>query len=68
MTNTDYWNGKLARNTARDAQQTSELTAAGWKVLRYWGHQIEADAGGCATRIAETVRERSTQSRRFRPG
>jgi DNA mismatch endonuclease (patch repair protein) len=49
--NTDYWGAKLDRNIARDEEQTRRLQSAGWTVVRFWGHEIDRDAHGCALRI-----------------
>jgi DNA mismatch endonuclease, patch repair protein len=35
-TNRDYWLAKVARNTARDARNLADLTAAGWRVETVW--------------------------------
>jgi DNA mismatch endonuclease (patch repair protein) len=37
-TNEWYWDPKLQRNRERDERVTSELTDAGWTVLRVWEH------------------------------
>jgi DNA mismatch endonuclease (patch repair protein) len=37
--NSDYWRAKIALNRDRDRRQTSQLTAAGWAVLRVWEHE-----------------------------
>jgi len=50
-TNVDYWGAKLDRNMERDAEQTQRLEAADWKVLRFWGHEIDRDPEGCALRV-----------------
>lgn len=34
--NADYWIAKIERNRARDARVTTELEAAGWRVLTVW--------------------------------
>ena len=39
-TNRAFWSEKLARNTARDLSVCEKLTAAGWKVLRVWEHEL----------------------------
>jgi DNA mismatch endonuclease (patch repair protein) len=41
-TNLDYWVPKLARNVARDREQTAALEALGWRVLRFWEHDDPA--------------------------
>jgi len=56
-TNTDYWYTKLDRNIERDAEQTQTLEAAGWTVLRFWGHEIERDPEGCAQRVRSALAE-----------
>lgn len=37
--NSEYWSAKLARNIQRDRQVASELTEAGWQVIRVWEHE-----------------------------
>lgn len=44
--NIDYWGPKLAANVRRDALVTTELTRAGWNVLRIWEHEATLDAAG----------------------
>lgn len=38
--NVDYWNQKIGRNMLRDKRVGSELRKAGWKVIRFWEHQL----------------------------
>jgi DNA mismatch endonuclease (patch repair protein) len=54
-TQSAYWKDKLARNQARDAAATAALEAGGWEVLRFWEHEVEADASECAARVEEAV-------------
>lgn len=42
--NVDYWQGKVARNMARDARVRTELEEKGWRVLRVWEHEIKDPA------------------------
>ena len=35
-----FWRRKLDRNKARDKRTTKELTRQGWKVIRFWEHQL----------------------------
>lgn len=50
-----YWKPKLLRTVERDRSTTSALTAAGWKVLRFWEHEgIES----AAERLTNAVRLR----------
>lgn len=38
--NMEYWARKLASNTERDQRVNKALQSRGWKVLRYWEHQV----------------------------
>lgn len=53
-----YWREKIERNMRRDAQNLRRLRRDGWKVIRVWEHEIEADAARCADRIELAVRVR----------
>jgi DNA mismatch endonuclease (patch repair protein) len=55
-TNRNYWTPKIDGNRRRDARQTSDLRAAGWTVLRFWGHQIHSDVGTCTADVLAAVR------------
>lgn len=57
-TNAEYWQMKLARNVARDLGDNRSLSAAGWRVLRFWEHEIVENAEAVATQIAEQLRPR----------
>ncbi len=35
-TRTDYWTAKIGRNVIRDGEQTQQLAADGWSVLKVW--------------------------------
>lgn len=51
--NAHYWSPKITGNQARDADTDAHLTAAGWKVLRYWEHD---DAATVADDVEAHVR------------
>ena len=38
--NTRFWDAKVVRNRARDAEVTKALRRAEWKVVRIWEHQL----------------------------
>lgn len=42
--NGHYWLPKIAGNRERDTRQTAALRAAGWTVMRFWGHEDPRDA------------------------
>lgn len=56
VTNRAFWQNKLDRNAARDREQTSALEAAGWTVLRIWGHVRTEDA---VATIVQTIERRT---------
>jgi DNA mismatch endonuclease, patch repair protein len=41
-----FWSRKLQENVARDRRQTEALEAGGWKVCRFWEHQVWVDLDG----------------------
>jgi DNA mismatch endonuclease (patch repair protein) len=50
--NRDWWEAKISRNRARDADTDARLAAAGWRVVRVWEHEPLAEA---AERVAAAV-------------
>lgn len=38
-----FWAAKLLTNVERDLRQYQQLVEAGWRVLRFWEHEIELD-------------------------
>ena len=53
--NKDFWISKIERNMARDKEVNDYLISHGWKVLRFWGKEIEKNAAGCADIIEKEV-------------
>ena len=49
--NRDYWLAKVARNTARDGRNVTDLTAAGWRVETVWECEMK-DREGLRERLA----------------
>ncbi|KJK55182.1 DNA mismatch repair protein Vsr [Saccharothrix sp. ST-888] len=58
-TNQGYWSEKVVRNMERDRDTDSQLTEAGWLVLRFWEHE---PSDLCASKIADIVLARRTSS------
>jgi DNA mismatch endonuclease, patch repair protein len=56
--NIDYWKAKIGRNAERDLSNTQSLREAGWRVLRFWEHEILEDVRAVAMRVRDvhTVR------------
>ena len=53
--NQEFWISKIERNMARDEEVNEHLASKGWKVLRFWGKQIQKDVAGCADIIEKEV-------------
>ena len=50
-TNNEFWEHKITRNIERDAKVNNLLTQNGWRVLRFWDHEIKKDLDGCIKQI-----------------
>ncbi len=57
--NREFWLTKIERNIARDKEVNEYLLSHGWKVIRFWGKQIESDVVACADVIEAEFREKS---------
>ena len=40
---TGFWDRKLQSNVGRDRRQTLQLEESGWRVLRFWEHDVHMD-------------------------
>lgn len=49
--NSDFWVSKIERNIQRDSEVDSALREMGWKVLRFWESEINANLVQCVKRI-----------------
>jgi DNA mismatch endonuclease (patch repair protein) len=52
--NREYWQAKIARNSARDRRTTRMLRSQGWRVLRIWGHAL-ASPEAVAARVTSEL-------------
>jgi len=53
--NQDFWIPKIERNIERDKEVTNELEKQGWKVLRFWGKEIQQNLSNCVLEIEKTL-------------
>lgn len=53
--NRGFWLTKLRENVSRDRQQTIWLESRGWRVLRYWEHDVADRLGEIVTSIMDAV-------------
>lgn len=49
--NSDYWIKKIEGNIERDKKNAAYLSSVGYKVLRFWEHQIKKDLNFCVQQI-----------------
>ncbi len=49
--NRDFWIPKIERNIQRDNEINQALKKQGWKVLRFWEHEIKTEIGRCLFEI-----------------
>jgi DNA mismatch endonuclease (patch repair protein) len=67
-----YWDAKIARTKERDRLANEALRGAGWRVIRFWDFEIEADLQRCVLDVVvavETARQRArTSDSRLRQG
>jgi DNA mismatch endonuclease, patch repair protein len=54
--NLKYWIPKIERNMQRDLEVTSFLKLQGWKVIRFWEHEVLKGVDHCVIRITKTLK------------
>lgn len=55
--NVAFWRSKIARNRSRDRKVTASLRKLGWKVVRFWEHDLRlAAAGRVVLRLGRALR------------
>lgn len=59
----EKWEAKIAANIRRDRRNRAKLRRLGWKVVRIWEHQLEADPQACLRRVLEAVQDGSRDTR-----
>lgn len=60
--NQDFWIKKIERNIQRDREVYKALLKNNWKVLRFWGKDIEKDVLTCVNIIENAINEAKNQS------
>lgn len=53
--NTDYWDKKIEYNISKDKRVSDELKKLGWKVLRFWEHDIKNHPDKCMRNIKQRI-------------
>ena len=57
-TNIEFWHKKIEQNMLRDQQVNTELLKNNWKVLRFWGKEIEKNIDFCIGEITKAIEGR----------
>lgn len=60
-TNRDYWVPKIEKNIERDNEVDKKLYSLGWKVLRFWGADIEKHLEECICDVQDAILENIVQ-------
>ena len=53
--NRDYWLPKIDRNIVRDNEVNKALSYRGWKVVRFWGADVEKNLEKCVEDVKEEI-------------
>lgn len=53
--NQEFWHNKIERNIERDKEVNLELKRQGWKVLRFWGKDINKNLSFCISEIETAI-------------
>lgn len=53
--NKDYWIPKIEKNMQRDMQNTADLEAIGYTVMRFWEHEVRKNLEGCVLQISAAI-------------
>jgi DNA mismatch endonuclease, patch repair protein len=62
QTRTEFWMNKINGNVERDRKVNAKLKEAGWRVLRFWEHEIRENPEKAALKIAEYLGQENDPS------
>lgn len=60
--NSQYWKKKFQENVSRDKRNTEQLESLGWKVLRFWEHDIDKHLDDVICKIEACLKNPSKAS------
>lgn len=55
QTNKDFWKKKMEKNVKRDYEITKKMESDGWKVLRFWEHDIKSNLQNCVSYVKDKI-------------
>ncbi len=53
--NRKFWIPKIERNMQRDQENNQKLKEKGYKVIRYWAHEVKENVSACAEPINQYI-------------
>lgn len=53
--NRDFWIPKIERNMQRDDEVNTVLKAKGFKVFRFWEHEVKKEIGRCLNEVLQFI-------------
>jgi len=53
--NRDFWIPKIERNMQRDEENDQKLKELGFKVFRFWAHQVKKDLNECLNHVLSYI-------------
>jgi DNA mismatch endonuclease (patch repair protein) len=56
-TNREFWTKKIQANKKRDLKVTRILEKSGWRVFRFWEHELKRQPEKCVTIIRSAIEE-----------
>ena len=56
--NQEFWHNKIENNITRDKLVNRKLRKSQWKVLRFWGKQVQKNLDFCILKIESTIIEK----------
>jgi DNA mismatch endonuclease (patch repair protein) len=59
-TRSDFWGAKLTANVKRDCEQTRRFEADGWRVCRFWEHQVFEDVHDVVRAVQHALERSNT--------
>lgn len=61
-TNRKFWIPKIERNMQRDREVTETLQAIGFKVFRFWDHEVKNHLGQCINQVLLYLDQRNADN------
>ncbi|WP_105101274.1 very short patch repair endonuclease [Microbulbifer pacificus] len=61
-TRAKFWEEKISKNVERDKKNNALLECQGWKVIRFWEHEIKDSLDDCVEVVVRTLESRQIKS------